>query len=858
MLASRRRRQYVNLQKVAAMARSKSKSHKRKSRLKAGRPVFYEAIPQALAGPPVLLPPNAAEQLQAGAEAAAAYGHDLLQRSLRLTRAAGHAASQVAQRVARAARESYLAARPHALVLTHAGMGAVRTAAPYGRAFGQDAWHDVIRFRRALTTRRARAFYLAMIAVATIGTVAAGSALAAATMATYQKDLASPAALLDKKKTGITILDRTGKVLYEGYGAQNPTPLKLSDIPQSLRRATLAAEDPEFYSHSGFSWRGTARAAWVDVIHGGKVEGGSTLTQQLVKNTLLSSDKSFERKYKEILLAVALENRYSKDQILEMYLNEIDYGQSSSGVEAAAQTYFHKSARELNLAESATLAGIPLGTTRFDPNVDPKAATERRNYILNRMASLGLASRADVAVAIKQPLKAFAKQPVVQAPHFVFYVLDQLRAKYGADAVEQGGYTVKTTLDLTQQNAAQAIVAAQINKLASNHVTNGGLVSLDPGSGDILTMVGSVGYDTPGFGAVNVTTSLLQPGSSFKPIAYVTAFAKGWTGSTQVDDAPLSLPQLDGTTYVPQNYDQKFRGQVTLRRALSNSLNIPALKVMQFTGMNATIDTAEAMGLTTLTDRSRYGLSLVLGGGEVKPLDMATVYATFANGGVHVPPRAVLSVQDRYGKDITKPAAEAKKAVIDPRYAAMITSILSDNSARSEEFGPHSPLLLDRPAAAKTGTTNDFRDNWTVGYTPNLVTAVWVGNNDHTPMEGVDGITGAAPIWHNYMETALSGVPIEQFNLPSGDTTVKVCKYDGGLANPWDTDTYDEVFLTDQVPTRHCNNAAGLGNYLKSLLPPPPPADGQPPADSPIPDPAAANPNQPFINPIFKRFKPGN
>jgi membrane peptidoglycan carboxypeptidase len=442
------------------------------------------------------------------------------------------------------------------------------------------------------------------------------------------------------------------------------------------------------------------------------------------------------------------------------------------------------------------------------------------------------------------PMYVYSKTINLRAPHFVFYVLDQLRAKYGEDVVEQGGITVKTTLDLNKQHEAEKAVADQINSLGSHHVTNGGLISISPSTGDILAMVGSVDYNAPGFGNVNVTLSDLQPGSSFKPIAYATAFEKGWNGATTIDDTPFAAPNGDGTMYVPQNYDLKFHGKVTLRHALDNSLNIPAVKVLQFAGIPDTLQTAHNLGITTLNDPSRYGLSLVLGGGEVRPIDMATVYGTFANGGTKVEPRSILTVTDRLGKDITKDTSPKPQSVLDPRIAYMITNILSDDKSRQPEFPAGGPLTLPgRPVAAKTGTTNDFRDNWTVGYTPQLVTAVWVGNNDHTPMENVDGITGAAPIWHNYMMAALDGTPVENFAVPAGVTIARVCA-DGGLAdNPTDPG-YDEVFEAGALPTRHCSYAAPRPT-------PAPRSQGEnnnpanPPTPSDIPSPSSVPTTQP-------------
>ncbi len=714
-----------------------------------------------------------------------------------------------------------------------------RDAIRIGRAIGADTKQALDGAARVVWNRTARRIYILLMLLGLTGATVAGVMITSSTNTLYGNDISSPATVLNKKKTGITIEDRNGAVLYQGYGSQSNVVVPLAEIPKSLRDATLAAEDPSFYDHAGFSWKGTARAAWVDITHRGAVEGGSTLTQQLVKNAILTSDKSVMRKFREIILSTEVEQRYSKDEILDMYLNEIYYGQGSAGVEAASQTYFHKSVKDLTLAESALLAGLPLGPSRFDPTVHLTDATDRRNYVLDRMASLGKITAEQAAQAKASPLVAYPRNVTINAPHFVFYVLDLLRQEFGNDAVENAGMTVRTTLDLTKQTAGEQIVKDQIDRLARNHVTNGGLISMEPATGDIISMVGSAGYDTPGFGNVNVALANLQPGSSFKPIVYLNAFSKGWSGSTQVNDHPLYLPNGDGTIYAPKNYDLKFRGEVTLRRALANSLNIPAVETLQFVGVPAALDEAKKLGITTLGSADKYGLSLVLGSGGVRVIDMATVYSTFANSGVKILPRAVLNITDRYGNTIKAPALTDRKGeqVADPRYVGMITSILSDNKARTEEFGPNSPLKLSRPAAAKTGTTNDFRDNWTIGYTPQLAAAVWVGNNDHSPMQGVDGITGAAPIWHDYMEMALAGTPVVNFALPSGDVTVKVCSRDGGLANPWDTSVYDEVFPATNLLTRRC----GTSNPTPT---PSPTAPG-----TPSPDIIASPSGQPTLGP---------
>ncbi len=799
---------------------SKAKRKLRKSR----RPVFYESV-SAVQINPVGLPQVAGqwrETLQIVVEI-----HRAIVRWLQPT--AGKFIVTM-QRTGLATYETLSQFSKEAALAARYGFDATLTYIP---SIAADTAVFTGRTIYRLFNRRARAFYLLLAATAAFASVMIIAITSVSTLKSYASDISSPSALMAKKKTGTTILDRNGQVLFQGYGAQSNVVLGLSEIPASLKNATLVAEDPSFYEHPGISVQGTLRAAITDITHQRKVEGGSTLTQQLIKNSLLTSDKNFQRKYQEILLAIELERHYSKDEILQMYLNETYYGEGSSGVAVASQTYFHKAPRDLTLGESALLAGLPLGPSRLNPNNDLAAATGRRDYVLGRMLEYKKITPQQADAAKAQPLvlaanaadnpsslKIYAKTITIHAPHFVFYVLDQLRAKYGDDLLQNGGITVKTTLDLTRQDLAQQTVTTQINKLSEHHVTNGGLVSIDPRTGDVIAMVGSTDYNAPDFGNVNVTLSDLQPGSSFKPIAYATAFKKGWNGATTILDAPFSAPGGDGTIYAPQNYDLKFHGTVTLRHALDNSLNIPAVKVLQFAGVPDTLQTAHDLGVTTLTDSSRYGLALVLGGGEVRPIDMATVYATFDNNGVKIEPRSILEVTDRYGKDITKADPRVPKTVIDPRIAYMITSIISDDKSRQPEFPANGPLTLSgRPAAAKTGTTNDFRDNWTVGYTPQLVTAVWVGNNDHSPMNNVDGITGAAPIWHDYMEGALAGEPALAFAAPPGITSASVCRTDGGLANPWDTSAYAEIFMTDAMPTKHCATSAAKPSPSPITLP---------------------------------------
>lgn len=623
----------------------------------------------------------------------------------------------------------------------------------YLRAIGEDLLTLADRIGRHLRLRNALKIGFFGLLAAGVAMLAMAGIFYATTLALHGRNIENPTVLLNNKTTGITITDRNGVELYQSSDSSSRTIIAYDKIPEKMIFATLAAEDPEFFKHSGVSWRGMGRALFKNASAGATKEGGSTITQQLIKSTVLEPTRSLLRKGQEIVLATELERRYSKKDIMGMYLNGIYYGGSAYGIDQASQQYFGKPATELSIGESAMLAGLPLGPSRFDPAANPKASLQRRNYILGKM-------RDNDYISQDQFDQARAETPIIRphthdikAPHFVFYILGQLRAQYGDDLVDHGGLTVKTTLDITKQNEAQRIVTEQVNNLASRDVSNGALISTNPETGDILTMVGSTDYYNPQFGTVNVTTAQRQPGSSFKPIVYLAALQKGWTDKTEVEDAPISIPQLNGAPYVPQNYDGKFRGKVTLRRALANSLNIPAIKVLQFVGLQTALDQAHKLGITSLNQPERYGASLVLGGGEVSMVDMAAVYGTFARGGIKSKPRAILQVRDRYNKDISIIVPPPTERIADANAVATLASMLNDNATRSEVFGQNSPLVTSQPASVKTGTTNDFRDNWTAGFSKDTVTIVWVGNNDNHPMgNGVDGITGAAPIWHNYME----------------------------------------------------------------------------------------------------------
>ncbi len=586
------------------------------------------------------------------------------------------------------------------------------------------------------------------------------------------------------------IFDRNGKLLYSIYAKRNQTLIPLSKIPKYLQEATIAVEDKDFYHHGAIDPRGILRAIVAITLHH-QIQGGSTLTQQLVKNSLLTPQQTIPRKIKEIILSFVTEALYSKNKILEMYLNQIPYGGTAWGVEAAAQTYFGKHAQDLDLAESALLAGLPEAPSTFSPfGSHPELAKARQEEILKKMYTQGYINKNQMEKAIAEKLtyKAFAND--IKAPHFVLYVKDLLVKKYGERMVEEGGLKVTTSLDLTIQNMAQKVVATQIAGLKGYHVTNGASLITDPATGEILAMVGSRNYFSKKIdGNVNVTLALRQPGSSIKPINYAVGLMNGYTAATPFIDQPTCYPG-NGKPYCPVNYDHKWHGVVQMRFALANSVNIPAVKMLKLNGIKAMIATASAMGINTFKDPNRYGLSLTLGGGEVTMLDMATAYGVFANEGYRINLHPILKVVDSKGKILQEYKVPDSpifgQKVLPSGVSYIISSILSDNGAREMEFGTNSPLNIPgKTVSVKTGTTNDFRDNWTIGYTPNYLVAVWVGNDDNSPMQGlVSGITGAAPIWHSIMKNLLENKPSESLTRPRNVIQKNICATSGLLPPP--------------------------------------------------------------------------
>ncbi|OGK23256.1 hypothetical protein A2954_06765 [Candidatus Roizmanbacteria bacterium RIFCSPLOWO2_01_FULL_37_12] len=554
------------------------------------------------------------------------------------------------------------------------------------------------------------------------------------------------------------IYDRNGKLLYEVYRDQNRTPIRIEEIPTYIKEATIAIEDKDFYKHNGVSLVSGILRALKETAVKGDLQGGSTITQQLVKSSLLSSERTIKRKVKEIILALWTEKLFSKDQILEMYLNQVPYGGSSYGIEEAAKTYFGKQAQSLTLSEAALLAGLPQAPTLYSPYVNPKKAISRRDEILSLMNKLKYINQKEYVKAVKEEINIVPLEARISAPHFVFYVKSVLEEFFGIKQVEEGGFKVISSVDLDIQHKAEEILSEEIEKIKAFNVTNGAILVTRPSTGEILAMVGSVDYHLEPFGAFNVTTAFRQPGSSIKPLMYSLALEKNYTAANIIDDSPITFQLGGGYTYKPVNYDGRFHGRVTLRLALANSYNIPAVKVLNSIGVDNFINHARRMGIQTWNDPSRYGLSLTLGGGEVKLVDMATAYGVLANQGYKVNTTPLVRVEDLSGNSVYD-LNPSRSKVLNDGVAYIVSDILSDNFARQIAFGSRSMLEIPGyKVAVKTGTTDEKKDNLTIGYNPEFLVAVWVGNNDNSPMNQAltSGVTGAAPIWNRMMSYLVS------------------------------------------------------------------------------------------------------
>jgi penicillin-binding protein 1C len=628
------------------------------------------------------------------------------------------------------------------------------------------------------------------------------------------KDLPNPDRLLTRRPILTTkIYDRNGQLLYKIYRSENRTLVDLKDIPASLIQATLAIEDAEFYNHHGLSPKGIFRAL-VGNLKGEKLAGGSTITQQLVKNTLLTPERTWRRKIKEMVLAVLVETKFTKDQILKMYLNEVGFGGAAYGIEEAAQLYFGKHVWEINEAEAALLAGLPASPTAYSPfGAHPELAKVRQKQVLQRMREEGYINENEKLKIQNEKLEFVPPKAEIRAPHFVMYAKDLLVQKYGEKLVEEGGLEVTTSLDLATQDLAQATVSTTLTTLTSLHITNGAALVTRPGTGEILAMVGSKDYfDLANDGNVNVALRPRQPGSAIKPVNYSLALENGFTPATILSDTPITYQVPGQPPYSPTNYDKRFHGNVPLRVALGSSYNVPAVKVLASLGVDKMLKRGQDLGITTWDTPARFGLSLTLGGGEVKMTDLAVVYGALANLGKKVNLTPILKVTDYQGKileDNSQPATRNSltfKQVLPPPLAFLLTDILSDPAARIPAFGPRSWLnIAGHPhVAVKTGTTQNLRDNWTIGYTADFLVAVWVGNNDNSPMGYVaSGITGASPIWNKIMTALLKDLPDKEFPRPEGLRQVEICSLTGTLPCEG-CPTKKEWFIAGTEPKVHC------------------------------------------------------
>lgn len=654
----------------------------------------------------------------------------------------------------------------------------------------------------------------------------------------YGSDLPDPSTIGQYRPAETSqIYARDGQtLLYELIDPQGGrrTVVPFDQIPQVLKDATIAVEDADFYNNPGVDLRGIIRATLQNYQAQEVVSGASTITQQLVRNVLLPPEErtriSFERKLREAILAYRVSREYSKDQILSMYLNEVYYGNQAYGVEAAAQSYFGKHVWELNSAEATLLAGLPQSPTILNPFENMEGAKARQKVTLDLMAKHGFLSEFQAEQYALARIDLVPQTVDLLTPHFVFYVREQLEKRYGPDILYRGGLKIITTIDLDVQAQAQQIVVERIAELRERNATNAGVIMLSP-DGQILAMVGSIGYNDPTIdGEVNVTLAERQPGSALKPVVYAAALQKGWTPATVIWDTPIEYPQANGTVYAPRNYDNNWHGPQRLRMALANSLNIPAIKAIEYTGVEAFVELAHRMGITTLNDPDRYGLSMALGSGEVRLLDLTTVYNTFRNGGRLYQPVSVLKITNSRGEVLEQFDAGPGRQVLGPngeQIAYLITDILSDNQARTYMFGAGNTMELadGRPAAVKTGTSNDWKDSWAIGYTPQITVGVWVGNNDSSQMQEIAGSNGAASIWQKVMDSYLQGQEIQGFQAPPGITTVAICAHTGALAGDGCPAPMEEKFVagtepkTSDVIVRQIQ-VAGDGNCLAASYTP--------------------------------------
>ncbi len=620
--------------------------------------------------------------------------------------------------------------------------------------------------------------------------------IAVVTYMIYANDIKDPERLMNRNNTGIVMTDVNGKTIYSTGRAEHRNVVKLADIAPNVKNALIASEDKDFYKHGGFNIFSTVRA----IVTG--YGGGSTLTQQLAKNTILSDQRSLLRKWQELAVSVAIEQTYSKDQILEFYLNSVYYGENSFGIEDAAKTYFGKAPKDLTLAESAMLIGLLPAPSAYSPiSGNATYAKERQTTVLSRMVTNGYITEDQKTAALAEQLTyQKPKDPLgTDAPHFAQIVLNQLINKYGEEQALRSGYQVKTTINLDTQTIVRDAIAGNMNFIKANGGSNAAAIVIDPKTGEVRAYVGSADWTNEQWGKVDMVTAKRQPGSTFKSIYYAAALADGdITAASQWKDELTNF----GGNYIPYNADRQWHGTVSTRSAIAMSLNIPSVKIMREYGIDKSITAAKNLGITTLGSADQYGLALAIGSAEVPLVQMTNAYAAFANQGQQFQPTYIVSVKDKFDKEIFK-ATEKSKQAINKEGAYLISNILSDNAARAPIFGS-SLTVSGRTVAVKTGTTNDNRDAWTIGYTPDVVMGVWVGNNDNAVMQNGGALMGG-PIWRNAMTKMLAGTQNTQFPRPTSIVDRTVCKSNGGLAAKPSSSTYGEVFMAGALPTASCN-----------------------------------------------------
>jgi penicillin-binding protein 1A len=693
--------------------------------------------------------------------------------------------------------------------------------------------HSTRRWRRLPLTSRGRRIALLAAAVLTVAAVA-GTGVVVGVIVGLGRHLPDISAIYTPPGEATRIYARNGELIASLY-RENRVVLPLEEIPLQFRQAVIAIEDERFYSHPGVDVRGTVRAVWRNLLARQIVEGGSTITQQLARSLFLTRRRALSRKLAEIVLAVEIERRLTKDEILERYLNEVYFGHGAYGVQMASRIYFGKPARDLTLAESAFLAGLIRAPSAYDPFVDPTPARQRQALVLRRMAALGYITRPQAAAASAEPLRLQPEGNAglvgVRAPYFISYVLPQLLERYGEETVYTGGLRVYTTLDVALQAEAERAVrrgieAAQAERL---NVTQGALVALDPQTGHILAMIGGVDFAHSQFN--RAWQARRQPGSAFKPFVYLAALMAGMPPTTVIVDEPIEYDTPQGI-WKPKNYTEEFAGPVRMRQALERSINIPAIRTLEQVGPVRVVRLAQKMGIRSPL---RPDLSLALGSSEVTPLELTSAYGVLAALGIRAEPLAILRVEDRLGQ-VLEEHAPRRELVIPPEYAYVMTDMLKGVITRGTGRG----AALGRPLAGKTGTTDDYRNAWFIGYTPYLVTSVWVGNDDNTPMVQVVGATVPARIWRTFMQVAVARYPPDDWAEPAGVVTVTVCGTSGLRATSACDDPRREAFIRGTEPTEYLTvlpSETRLARQWAQQQPPPPPAVPEPPPAPATPEP---------------------